>query len=185
MKKTFYLLLLTVLLPFLGCQKQPVYPDKPIIDFQKLIVKDTIENTELGNKVVLYQLYFKVLDGDNNIGLYPQDTTGIYSDSSVYHNNLFITLLNKKNGRFDTVHLPVPLYYRIPVVKTVSLYKFFKATIIVDIHFDPFVLQQYLDTFKFSFYLIDRNFNKSNIQQTPPIPVSFRGVIIDTVQIIH
>ncbi len=187
MRKGFiYIVLILLMIVLLGsCRKTFNYPPQPVIDFQYLTVKDTVENNELGNKVVLYQLVFKVLDGDNNLGLGDDDTTGVFSTNSEYHNNLFIAILNKVNGRFDTVHLPLSLSYRIPKANVVNIYNYFKATIMVDLTFDPVVLQEMLDTFKFSFYVLDRDLNRSNIQQTPALTVQFRGTVQDTVTIIQ
>ncbi len=168
-----------------SCHKTVNYPPQPVIDFQYVLVKDTVEDSELGNKVVLYQLVFKVLDGDNNLGLSDQDTTGDFSTGSPYHNNLFISILNKNNGRFDTVQLPLSLSYRIPKADVVNIYNYYKAVIMVDLTFDPVVLSNMLDTFKFSFYVVDRDLNMSNIQQTPELTVQFRGVLGDTVTIIQ
>ena len=93
---------------FFSCHKQVEYPPEPIIDFQYLTVKDTVENSELGNNIVLYRIAFKVIDGDNNLGISQED----FTQDSLY--NLFVNILNKNNGQFDTVDLPLSLDFRIP-----------------------------------------------------------------------
>ena len=180
------LLYIIVLIIFLSsCQKHVDYPPEPVIDFQYVLVKDTVENNELANKVVLYQIVFKVFDGDNNLGLSDEDSTNNFSSDSAYRNNLFISILNKRDGHFDTVALPLELSYRIPKANVVNIYNYYKATVMVDLTFDPVVIQNMLDTFKFSFYVVDRDLNKSNVQQTPELTVQFRGTVGDTVTIIQ
>ncbi len=168
-----------------SCNKNFNYPPEPVIDFQYVYVKDTVEDNELANKVVLYQIVFKAFDGDNNLGLSDNDTMGDFSSGSDYYNNLFISILNKRNGQYDTVDLPLSLSYRIPKADVVNIYNYYKATIIVDLTFDPVVLENMLDTFKFSFFVVDRDLNKSNIQETPELTVQFRGVAGDTITIIQ
>ena len=166
---------------FFSCHKPQSYSPIPVIDFTQLVVRDTTDQSELHNKIVLYQIYFKVLDGDNNLGIDQTDSTA--QDST--NNNLFFTLLYKKDGKFDTAELPIPLNYRIPKAQYVSIYNYLKATVIADLTFDPTILSSMFDTIKFSFYVIDQAHNKSNIQETPEIPVNFRGVIVDTDTIIR
>jgi len=162
-----------------GCSKKANYPPEPVIDFQYILVKDTVEQSELANHVVLYEIVFKVFDGDNNLGVPVGDTT---ADSTA--RNLFITILNKKNGEFDTVNLPLKLTYTIPQAQVVSIYNYFKAIVLVDLTFDPVVIQNFLDTFKFSFYVVDQDNNISNIQETPELTTQFRGVLGDTTTLI-
>ncbi len=177
--------LLPVLVLLFSCTSPVQYPPEPQIDFLQLNVKDTVDNSELQSPIVLYQIIFKVLDGDNNFGLLPGDTTGIYSPDTTYYNNLFITLLYKNNGRFDTADLPLSLNYRIPAAEIVSIHDYFKATVIIDLSFDPNVISSMFDTIKFSFYVVDKDLNPSNIQETPEIPTDFRGTVVDTVTIIQ
>ncbi len=184
-KFLLYIGLVLLILSVSSCRHHFNYPPEPVIDFQFVLVKDTVENNELANRVVLYQIVFKAFDGDNNLGLSDNDTTGDYSMGSEYHNNLFISILNKHNGRFDTVDLPLSLSYRIPHADVVNIYNYYKATIIVDLTFDPSVIQNMLDTFKFSFYVLDRDLNKSNVQETPELTVQFRGLAQDTVTVIQ
>ena len=184
-KFLFYIGFIWLILFAPSCRKHIDYPPEPVIDFQYVLVKDTVENNELANRIVLYQIVFKAFDGDNNLGLSDDDTTGDFSMGSEYHNNLFISILNKHNGRFDTVDLPLSLSYRIPKADVVNIYNYYKATIIVDLTFDPAVIQSMLDTFKFSFYVLDRDLSKSNEQETPELTVQFRGIAQDTVTIIQ
>ncbi len=180
MKKTLGIFIFAIILLF-SCQKPKDYSPIPVIDFTRLIVRDTTDQSELHNKIVLYQIYFKVLDGDNDLGIDTSDSTA--QDST--NNNLFFTLLYKKNGKFDTAQMPIPLDFRIPKAQYVSIYNYLKATVIANLTFDPNILSSLFDTIKFSFYVIDQAHNRSNIQETPEIPVNFRGVMVDTDTIIR
>ncbi len=161
-----------------GCTKPPVYPPEPQIDLQYVLVADTTDTSELHNRIILYQLVFKVLDGDGDIGLKQSDTTAPYTDS--LKNNLFISLLKSDNGTYDTVDMPIALNYRIPYADPIGLNEYYKATVYIDMNFPKDIMEESFDTIKFSFYILDRAFHKSNVQTTPPIPIDFRGKIIDT-----
>ncbi len=183
MRKTLIFSIITLILLTISCKKPPHYSPVPVIDFLQVTVADTTDQSELHNPVVLYQIIFKVFDGDNNLGIPTNDTLNTQDSTKNY--NLFFTLLYKHNGQFDTANLPISLSYRIPQANYVSIYNYLKATVYVNLTFSPSVLASMFDTIKFSFYVMDRDMNKSNIQQTPELPVNFRGTMVDTVTIIH
>ncbi len=183
MRKLFFLSLLTIILFTFSCKKTQKYSPVPVIDFLQVTVADTVDQSELHNPIVLYQIVFKVFDGDNDLGIPTTDSTNAQDSTKNY--NLFFTLLYKHDGRFDTAALPISLNYRIPQANFVSIYNYMKATVYVDLTFSPNVLTSMFDTIKFSFYVVDRAMNKSNTQETPELPVNFRGTLVDTVTIIQ
>jgi len=191
MKNLFFISLAFITL-FFSCQKPEKYPNEPQIDYQKIVISEIIDT--LGTEVVSYDLIFNALDGDSNLGLKQTDVTGIFSPDSFYHNNAFVTLYKKVDGEFvegitytdnqGIVHTDTLTYsQRIPYTDPVGLNDYFKAEIKINMQIEKIGLSNFfydLDTIKFVFFVVDKDLNKSNIQETQEIIRGFRGTLIDT-----
>ncbi len=191
MKNLFFISLALFILLF-ACQKPAKYPNEPQIDYQKIVISDTIDT--LGTEVISYDLIFNALDGDSNLGLKQSETTGVFSPDSMYHNNAYVVLYKKVNGEFlegitytspqGNVQTDTLLYsQRIPYTDPVGLNDYFKAEIKINMQIEKIGLSELfydIDTMKFVFYVIDKDFNKSNIQETQEIVRGYRGTLIDT-----
>ncbi len=175
MKKIKYVLLLIAVLSFFTqCYKQKKYPPEPKIDFRQVFVYDTTD--QLGNKIYLYSIYFKILDGDGNFGLTEDDTLEDFYGDSLYRYNFFAQLYYLQNGQI--LEFPVELSFNsaIPYVAPVGLNNYYKAMIIYDFEI-PFEIP---NPIKLEFYIIDRALNESNKQSTPWIEPGFTGILADT-----
>ncbi len=155
-----------------SCYEQQKYPPEPRIDFRMIVVEDTI-NPDLGNKEFIHSIYFKIIDGDNNFGV---DTTEEYYDDSLYKENIFIDIYYQENGNIYPFPISFDANGLVPAVPPVGLNDYFKALIIYDIT----ITIPYTFPVRYEFYVIDRDFNKSNVQVTPWIYPDFTGVITDT-----
>ena len=167
MKPFAKILIITIiiLLSGLSCQKIESLPEIPSISFKSFIFKDTTITDILGNEVKIGELTFDFEDGDGDIGLTQPDSLSV--DSSNF--NMFFTLFSKTNGEFIEVSeddLETPLNYRIPYIKKEGQNKALKGEIQVDFRY--YHTFEY-DTFKYSFYIVDRALHKSNIETTPEI----------------
>jgi len=153
---------LIVLLSGLSCKKIETLPEIPSISFKSFILIDTTD--ALGNEGKIGELIFDFEDGDGDIGLTQPDS--LSADSTNF--NLFFTLFNKIDGEFIEVSekdLETPLNYRIPYIKKEGQNKALKGEIKVDF---IYLLFEY-DTFKYSFFIVDRALHKSNVETTPEI----------------
>ena len=164
MKSFAKILIITtiVLLSGFSCQKFESLPDIPLISFKSFILKDTTD--ALGNEGKIGELTFDFEDGDGDIGLTQPDSLSV--DSTNF--NLFFTLFGKIDGEFTEVSendLETPLNYRIPYIEKEGQNKALKGEIQIDF---IYLLFEY-DTFKYSFYLVDRALHKSNVETTPEI----------------
>jgi hypothetical protein len=151
-----------VLLNGLSCQKIESLPEIPSISFKSFILKDTTD--ALGNEGKIGELTFDFEDGDGDIGLTQPDS--LSADSTNF--NLFFTMFDKIDGEFIKVpedDLKAPLNYRIPYIKKEGQNKALKGEIQVDF---IYLLFEY-DTFKYSFFIVDRALHKSNVETTPEI----------------
>ena len=164
MKSFSKILIITiiVLLSGLSCKKIESLPEIPSISFKSFMLIDTID--ALGNEGKIGELIFDFEDGDGDIGLTQPDSLSV--DSTNF--NLFFTMFSKIDGEFIEVSekdLEAPLNYRIPYIKKEGQNKALKGEIKVDF---IYLLFEY-DTFKYSFFIVDRALNKSNVETTPEI----------------
>jgi len=155
MKKIAVILLLISGLLY-QCQKPPVYPDVPIIDYHSFYVY--VDTNSLGQAVLTGKMNFSFTDGDGNIGFEPDTTTEDLPDSIRY--NLFLQTYDCDGG--DFVLVPEEdggyLKYIIPYLDKQPL----QGTISVNIEY-PII--DY-DTILYTFFLYDRDLNRSNTDTT-------------------
>ena len=160
------------------CEKQPVYPNEPQIDYLQITIKDTVDI--LGNEIKLFSIFFNVLDGDGNFGIKTEDTLIDYYGDSLYANNFFATLYYLDNGVQTEYDIELSLNGAIPYTPPVGLNIYYKAMVIYDLS-----LPKLTDSLKLKFYIIDRNTNESNKQETQWIAPDFLGTMVDTVTVIE
>lgn len=134
------------------------YPDTPVIKFKSF--DRFLSEDILGNKIILGKLEIEFTDGDGNIGLNQPDLPDL-PDSLKF--NLFLTLHEFKNGNLVKVEgTEGILNYRVPFMERIGQNKTMKGTITVDIEYKTI---EY-DTLAYTFYLMDRAFNRSNTDTT-------------------
>ena len=167
--KTLIFIIGIVLGGILSCQPPKVYPVIPSIEFKEMKMlngKDT-----LGNDVKRVILTMSVIDGDGNIGLPDGDTLPGFD--TLGNKNLFIDLWNKKDGAFEKVDLLAPNYYKtkflMPEGQDKSLTADFEVTM------DYYFFNDY-DTIKYTFYIYDRDLNRSNTGESPAVPADTTGI---------
>ena len=174
-KNIVFILSLIILISFLtACPKPQTYPIEPAITFEQVQLKDSVDL--LGNKNKIYKLKFGITDGDGDIGLQEDDTTGIYHPDSLYTNNLFTTLYEIVNGDTVKVDSSKQRNFRVPYVQPQGQNKTLIADIFIDIifSFDGEGNLPY-DSVYFDFYIVDRQFHKSNIQSAPVLKLDTAG----------
>ncbi|MBN2662611.1 MAG: hypothetical protein JXR68_03080 [Bacteroidales bacterium] len=175
--KIKYLLFIFIIVALSSCLTQQNYPITPQIDFRQVIVTEVTDI--LGNRLLYMNLYFKILDGDGNFGFKDGDT--LYENGDTISNNFLITMFYIYNGNiYEFQSDTLLLDGRIPWTNPVGLNEYYKATVIYDL---PLSFS-FTDSIKFSFYVIDNDLNRSNTQSTMWIPPNFRGVLVDSVNII-
>ena len=140
------------------CEDSPEYPDIPFIDYESFGL--FINVNALGQEVLTGQLDFSFTDGDGNIGFDPwPDTTAIGLPDTVRY-NLFLQLYDYQEDEF--VMIPEEeggyLKYIIPYLDKQPL----SGTISVTIEY-PIITY---DTIFYTFFLFDREFNRSNLDTT-------------------
>ena len=125
----------------------------------------------LGNNTLVGQLTFDFTDGDGNIGLLPLvDTTDLNLPDTVKF-NFFLQLYDLQN--FEYVPIPEEdggiLKYRIPYLDKQPL----SGTMDLEISY-PIIIY---DTIFYTFYIYDRDYNRSNTDSTDVIVLS--GIDLD------
>lgn len=141
-----------------------VYPDEPVIDYQGFGIYLTED--ALGNQVVMGRITFDFTDGDGNLGLpaLDENTNPILPDSLKY--NFYLQLYDLQG--YEYVEIPESeggfLKYRIPLLNKQPL----KGTMDLDITYPVIVY----DTIFYTFYVVDRDFNRSNTDTTDVIVLS-------------
>ena len=163
-------LLFSALLLMISCNEvDPVYPDEPVVDYQGFGLY--ITSDPLGNNTLIGQLTFDFTDGDGNLGLPPLiDTTDLNLPDTVKY-NFFLHLYDLQN--FEFVEIPDEdggvLKYRIPFLNKQPL----SGTMDLEISY-PVIKY---DTIFYTFYIFDRDYNRSNIDSTEIIVLS--GIDLD------
>lgn len=140
------------------CQEIPEYPDTPIINYESFSLYININSLE--QEVLTGKLNFSFTDGDGNIGFetLPDSVAIGLPDSQRY--NLFLQLYDIQNN--EAVMIPEEdggyLKYVIPYLDKQPL----AGTVSVTIEY-PIITY---DTIFYTFFLYDRDYNKSNIDTT-------------------
>ena len=164
--------ILFLLLPVISCnQIDPVYPDEPVVDYQGFGLFIAVD--QLGNKTLVGQLTFDFTDGDGNVGLPPLvDTTELNMPDTVKF-NFFLQLYDLQD--FEYVKIPDEeggvLKYRIPYLDKQPL----KGTMDLEISY-PIIKY---DTIFYTFFIFDRDYNRSNTDTTDVIVLS--GIDLDEI----
>ena len=136
------------------------------LTFKSVIVIDSTDI--LDNPIKYVKLVFEVIDGDGDIGLDDQDTTGPFHRDSQYYYNLFIKEYEKVGENY--IEVPennFPRNYRIPNLSPEGQNKTLKAEISVEMEYrfsDSNPLE--FSEFKYFYHLVDRALNKSNEDTT-------------------
>jgi len=161
-KPAYILILLSVMLS--GCPTPKVLPDVPRVEFQSFILEE--KSNPLGTMVLTGDLTFYFEDGDGDIGFLTGIDDQFQPDSTRY--NLFLTLHEMVEGEYreiDTSELESKPFYRIPPLDREGQNKTLKGEIEVEIEY--YTIDY--DTLKYTFYLMDRAFNRSNVDTTSEI----------------
>lgn len=147
-----------------GCGDIVTYPDVPVITFKNHTVYLTTD--DLGNRIALVKLNIEFTDGDGDIGL-KQPSLPNLPDSLMY--NCYLTLYDYKDGQFEIVEdLAGTQKYRIPYIERKGQNKALKGNIYVDMEYQSIIY----DTIFYSFYIVDRQYNKSNVDSSDVIVLS-------------
>lgn len=165
----------TLLVGALSCEKLETYDNIPEVRFKHVYIADTTD--KLKNQVKHQMLYFDVIDGDGNLGLNKEDTLGKFNIDSLYYYNFFIeaSAMDSTGVYYTLDSLNKNLKYRIPYNEPIGQNKYLKAEIKVKFEIPlSFVT---FDTIMYSFYVYDRELNKSNIAQTCAIPLNVHGTV--------
>jgi hypothetical protein len=147
-----------------GCPTPRTLPDVPRVEFKSFILEMKIN--ALNQEILTGTLTFDFEDGDGDIGFEASPDSLDAPDSVKY--NLFLTLHEMVNGVYrnvDTSELLSLPYYRIPPLDREGQNKTLKGEISVDIEY--FKIDY--DTLRYSFYLLDREYHRSNVDTTDQI----------------
>jgi hypothetical protein len=163
-------ILLSTLFLMISCNDiTPTYPDIPVIDYQGFGLYIVID--ALGNNTLMGRLSFDFTDGDGNLGLPPlEDTTDLNVPDTVKY-NFFLHLYDLQG--YDWIEIPEEdggiLKYRIPYLDKNPL----SGTLDLEIAY-PIIKY---DTIHYTFYIYDRDYNRSNTDTTDIIVLS--GIDLD------
>jgi hypothetical protein len=148
-------ILILVLLGLQSCFKIETYPDTPHIELIDFTFVDTIDNPELGNRVLKGTLHFYFVDGNGDIGF---DTT------SPRQNTIFLEKYRISGNQAILIDLLEPLNFYVPeFTKSGSNSTLKGEMFVLDLN-EYFPLTA--DTLMYKFYIVDRDGNKSNVDST-------------------
>ena len=151
-----------------SCEEIVSYPEIPAIDYQSFELFTTTD--ALGNNILLGKLNFNFTDGDGDLGLEEPDSTDM-PDSLLY--NLYLSLYEKIDTGFVKVEDLSSLSFRVPYIERNGQNKTLTGVITIDLEYK---IIEY-DTFFYTFYIVDRQFNKSNVDSSEVL--IFTGISLD------
>ena len=166
MKVLRLLKIILIFISLTACESIVSYPDTPIVNYKGFNLYRTTDI--LGNEILLGKLDIEFTDGDGDIGINQPDSANV-ADSLKY--NLFLTVHEFKNGVLSKIEGDEGrLNFRVPFMERIGQNKTLKGTITVDIEYK---ILEY-EIIAYSFYLMDRAFNRSNTDTTQLI--DFTGI---------
>lgn len=146
-----------------SCFKEESFPVEPIISDPSI--------TDYGDSIVVS---FRFTDGDANVGLNPEDTTGEFAlcaPNQPYYHNVYLDYYEKDdvNGWERGLNVDgdtVSFEYRIKRIEIPAKKEGIKGSMDVTVkqYYNP--LSSESDTIKFAIRLMDRDFNISNTIET-------------------
>lgn len=151
-----------------SCEEIVSYPEVPSVEYKSFELYTTTD--ALGNNILLGKLNFEFTDGDGDLGLEQPDSTNV-PDSLLY--NLYLSLYEKVDTGFVKVEDLSSLNFRIPYIERTGQNKTLTGTITIDLEYK---IIEY-DTFFYTFYIVDRQYNMSNIDSTEVLV--FTGISLD------
>lgn len=147
-----------------SCFKSEQFPEEP-----------AISNPEVTVFSDSAKVSFDFTDGDADLGLAPQDTSGVFAPDSFYYYNIYLNYFEKKdNGGWqpglDLNNDPVVFAYRIKPIEVSENTEGISGRI--DITLEPTFkndLSPDSDTIRYQITLIDRALNHSNVLETAAV----------------
>ena len=153
MAKTFFIGLIFSILGLIlyNCQKIRSYPNVPEVSFKSFTYADTT-------------LTFSYADGDGNFGInLPSDTSNNLYD-------MFLTMYQKKDSNYIIVSAVDTIPWDInSIPQPQGQNKTMRGDIAISLRNTLSALRNFPDTFRFQFYIIDRDNNVSNLVKTPDL----------------
>ncbi len=148
--------LVFMLIAVLGCKKESFPPTAPDIRFDSF-------HFDADSTTGYLTLYYHDLNGDIGIKENESNPPNQY--------DLFVTYYEKVNGQFvkDTTIADSLFWYRLPYIEPNGANKEIDGTITIrmePLSYNPFTAN---DTFKYSFYIVDRANLPSNVAESDPI----------------
>jgi hypothetical protein len=165
-----FLVPLSICFLLFGCEKTPpAFPTTPAILFKSYNVEKLLDTS--GNTDYKLTLTISFTDGDGDIGLGEQDTTGPFAPDQPHYYNLFVNYYEKVGGQFIpmTVNYPfggdtIKYNGRIPVITPAGRNKAIKGDIEYSI--DLGKGSKTGNSIKFDFVLYDRALHRSNVTES-------------------
>jgi len=165
-KLSYLVALLAISSALIGCLKVENFPDEPTISFDELVIR--------GDSATIN---FSFTDGDGNFGLTEEDSNIPPFDEGIYQNNLFLSYFElDANGVWQefSSNLPVTSPYYIPLgfnssvewLQPEGTNKTQQGTVSYNLGQAYFNPASALDSCRFSFYIVDRDLNESNVELT-------------------
>ncbi len=151
--KRLGLIISTIILFFIACEKTEEYSEIPLIKYQDFNFDKEIIN---GFENQIGFLQFEFVDGNGDIGFAENSDT--ITDIEIP--DVFIYEYTKINGVFTATDT---IYFLLPYFSEGVYRKYIKGGMEIKIY----LINQVNDTIKFDFQIMDREYQLSNLGSTP------------------
>lgn len=163
-KLSYLLLISAILMSLSGCLKVESFPDEPVVAFQSLIIEDNSAS-----------LNFSFTDGDGNFGLTEEDANTPPFDGDDFKHNLIVDYYEKIGDtwqRFGNDFSQTSPFFIITgfnarvehlIPEGTNKTQQGEISYMISPYFNPVTEN---DSARFTFYLLDRDLNQSNLETT-------------------
>jgi len=153
-----------------SCLKRNEFPDKPDIEF----ISFRLDPQPWASSDSIGVVKFSFTDGDGDLGLDPNELSGVYALSEPYYYNLFIRHFQKQNGEYVELMIPdtapLQMHARFKSLTPTAGDKTLEGEMDVGIGIE-FIGTPY-DTVRYEMYIVDRSLKHSDTLVTPDIILS-------------
>lgn len=149
-----------------GCLEREEFPVEPRLEYI-----GTVLNLNMVSQAdSIGFVRFRFTDGDGDLGLNPNDTSGPFAPGQLYYHNLFVRYFEKQNGTYVEFTPVFPFHSRFRSLTPTGGDKSLQGIMDVGVFARPGTLW---DTVRYEIHIVDRALHHSDTIVTEDIRLPF------------
>ncbi|MCF8257728.1 MAG: hypothetical protein K9J06_09250 [Flavobacteriales bacterium] len=149
-----------------GCLKRDEFPIEPKLEY----IGTVLNQSMVSQADSIGFVRFRFTDGDGDLGLNPNDTSGSFAPGELYYHNLFVRYFEKQNGDYVEFVPVFPFHSRFRNLTPTGGDKSLQGIMDVGVFSRP---GSQWDTVRYEIFIVDRALNHSDTIVTEDIRVPF------------